>query len=194
MKNLNKDYWENRYETNQIGWDIGYISDPLKAYIDQCNDKEIKILIPGAGQGYEFDYLISQGFSDVYIIDIAKQPLEKIKARHPAIDIKFFIQNDFFELNDTFDLVIEQTFFCALHPSLRKKYATQMAKLLKNKGTLAGVLFNFPLSEEGPPFGGSIDAYRDLFQDDFYIKNMNRCYNSIKPRADKELFVILKKQ
>ena len=33
--NLNKEYWENKYDQDDTGWDIGSISTPLKAYIDQ---------------------------------------------------------------------------------------------------------------------------------------------------------------
>ena len=42
---LNKNFWDLRYQNNEIGWDIGYISTPLKKYIDQLTDKNIKILI-----------------------------------------------------------------------------------------------------------------------------------------------------
>jgi len=55
-------YWENRYQNQQTGWDIGEISSPLKAYIDQLEDKSIKILIPGAGNAYEAEYLFLNGF------------------------------------------------------------------------------------------------------------------------------------
>ena len=58
-------YWEERYQNNEIGWDVGAITTPLKDYIDQITDKSIRILIPGAGNGYEFDYLIKKGFFNV---------------------------------------------------------------------------------------------------------------------------------
>ena len=36
MKKLNKDYWEQKYENGDMGWDIGYISTPLKdGYLDE---------------------------------------------------------------------------------------------------------------------------------------------------------------
>lgn len=193
MTNLNKEYWEDRYKKNQIGWDVGIITTPLKTYVDQWHDKTAAILIPGAGNGHEFDYLISQGFTDVYIVDIAKRPLDNIRKRHPEIDKKYFIEADFFDINKQFDLIIEQTFFCALNPKLRNHYAEQMLKLLKPKGTLAGVLFNFPRTNEGPPFGGSIEEYTNLFSEKFSIKTLEKCHNSIKPRTAKELFIILKK-
>jgi hypothetical protein len=44
-------YWEERYLKNEIGWDIGAVSTPLKEYIDQLTNKACRILIPGAGNG-----------------------------------------------------------------------------------------------------------------------------------------------
>ena len=52
-----KEYWINRYKEERTGWDIGYPSTPLKEYIDQLQDKNLRILIPGAGNGYEAEYL-----------------------------------------------------------------------------------------------------------------------------------------
>ena len=42
-------YWEERYQKQDTGWDIGTISTPLKEYIDQLTDKKCRILLPGAG-------------------------------------------------------------------------------------------------------------------------------------------------
>ncbi|WP_313807195.1 methyltransferase domain-containing protein [Flavobacterium sp.] len=189
---LNKDYWENRYNTDEIGWDVGQITAPLKEYIDQLTDKSVKVLIPGAGNGYEVDYLITQGFTNVFVIDLAEIPLQNIKKRNPDFPSEHLIQGDFFKLDDAFDLILEQTFFCALQPELREKYTQKMHSLLKSNGKIAGLLFDFPLTEVGPPFGGSKIEYETLFSNQFHIKTLERAYNSIKPRADRELFFIFK--
>ena len=192
-KKMNKEYWENRYQNNKIGWDVGKITTPLKEYIDQVENKELKILIPGAGNSYEFDYLIQNGFKNVYVIDLAKQPLKNIKKRNPDFKNNL-IQGDFFELNKTFDLVLEQTFFCALNPELRSNYVSKMETLLNPNGKIAGLLFDFPLTEAGPPFGGSENEYLKLFSEKFNIKTLEKAYNSIKPRKDTELFFIFEKK
>ena len=191
--NLNKYYWENRYECNEIGWDVGNITTPIKEYIDQIKDKSIKILIPGAGNGYEFDYCIQKGFTNVFVIDIAENPIQNLKLKHPQF-VNHILEGDFFELKNNFDLIIEQTFFCALDPSLRSKYADKMNELLNPNGKIAGLLFDFPLTNEGPPFGGSKEEYELLFDTHFTIKKLERAYNSIKPRANKELFFIFEKK
>ncbi len=191
---LNKAFWEKKYKSKTLGWDIGYISSPLKAYIDQLTDKTIKILIPGAGNGYEVAYLIAQGFHNIVVIDIAQIPIYQLKKQFPTFPKERFIEGDFFDVTlGEFDLILEQTFFCALDPNLRTDYVEKMAQLLKPGGRLVGLLFIFPLTKEGPPFGGSIDEYRRLFEPYFKIKCLDLAYNSIKPRAGKELFFIFEK-
>ena len=191
---LNKNYWEERYQKNETGWDIGKISTPLKEYCDQITDKSIKILIPGAGNSYELEYLVSLGFTNVFVLDYAQSPLDNIQKRIPNFPKEHLICADFFEHLDTYDLILEQTFFCALDPSLRKDYAQKMQSLLNPNGKIAGLLFQFPLSEVGPPFGGSKEEYTNLFLKDFTIKTLETAFNSIKPRSDKELFFIFTKK
>lgn len=186
-------YWEERYQNNETGWDIGSISTPLKEYIDQITDKKCRILLPGAGNGYEFDYLISKGFTNVFVVDIAISPLNNIAKRNPAM-ISNLLHQDFFTLNEKFDLVLEQTFFCAIPPSMRTDYVSKMNDVLHSKGKIAGLLFDFPLTQEGPPYGGSKDEYLALFSEKFTIKIIERAHNSIKPRQNKELFFIFEKK
>jgi len=191
---LNKAFWDNKYNNEKLGWDIGYISTPLKNYIDQLANKNLKILIPGAGNGYEVEYLYNRGFSNIYVVDIAQQPLDNLKKRIPHFPKDQLIHLDFFDLQESnFDLILEQTFFCALDPSLRETYAIKMKALLRENGKLAGLFFDFPLTENGPPFGGDIDEYEKLFFEHFKIKTLERAYNSIKPRNGNELFFIFEK-
>lgn len=190
---MDKKYWENRYEKEETAWDAGSITTPLKEYIDQIENKELKIVIPGAGNGYEFDYFVEQGFKNVTVIDIAEQPIKNLKKRNPKY-IDNFIQADFFDLTEKFDLVLEQTFFCALNPELRHDYVTKMHSILNENGKIAGLLFDFPLTEVGPPFGGSEQEYLSMFSEKFIVKKLEKAYNSIKPRKDKELFFIFEKK
>jgi len=191
---LDKNYWEERYANNEIGWNIGYPSTPLKEYIDQLKDKTLKILIPGAGNSFEAEYLWELGFKNVYIVDFAKQPLNNFKHRVPDFPNDQLLHIDFFELNGHFDLILEQTFFCALKPHLRKSYVKKMHELLKPNGKLVGLLFDFELTDSGPPFGGSLTEYNILFEEHFKIKISEKSINSIKQRQGKELFFIFEKK
>ncbi|MBF00037.1 MAG: SAM-dependent methyltransferase [Flavobacterium sp.] len=192
--NFDSNYWEERYKNNQTGWDAGSVTIPIKHYIDNLTNKKLKILVPGAGNGYEFEYLLQQGFNNSYVIDIALTPLQNIKARLPEVPGTHIIHGDFFDHVGEYDLIIEQTFFCALNPELRQQYVEKMYSLLKPGGRLAGLLFSFPLTEQGPPFGGSAEEYEAIFSSLFTINKMEEAYNSIKPRAGKELFFIFEKK
>ncbi|MEE9349805.1 MAG: methyltransferase domain-containing protein [Flavobacteriaceae bacterium] len=191
---IDKHFWKEKYDLHNIGWDVGEITTPIKEYIDQLNDKNIKILIPGAGNSYEAAYLHKQGFKNVYVIDLVQIPLDNLLKRVPTFPKEHIIKGDFFELNLKFDLVIEQTFFCALPPTLRVKYVDKMNTILKKNGKIAGLLFQFPLTEKGPPFGGSKQEYESIFSKLFSLKTINTAYNSIKPRKDNELFIIFEKK
>ncbi len=189
---LDAEYWNNRYLNNQFGWDVGEVSNPLKVYFDQLKNKNLKILIPGAGNAYEAEYLINKGFEHVYVCDLAPEPLKALKKRCPDIKEEHLILGDFFELsNISFDLIIEQTFFCALNPSLRKTYFEKMHQLIVPNGKLVGLMFNDKLNTDQPPFGGNAEEYKNYFINLFQIKTYEACYNSIKPREGRELFVNL---
>ena len=188
--NFDKSYWESRYENNQAGWDAGEITTPLKEYFEQLTDKNLSILIPGAGNSYEAEFLHDSGFKNVMVVDLASNPLNNIRKRIPSFPSENLIEGNFFYHHNKHDLIIEQTFFCALDPTLRPAYAQKMAELLSPGGKLVGVLFEAEF-EGGPPFGGNKNEYLQYFEPFFQIITLEKCYNSIKPRENRELFMIL---
>ena len=192
-----KTYWSQRYQEKNTGWDLGAPSTPIKTYIDQLEDKSLTILIPGAGNAYEAEYLWQQGFTNVHVLDISEIPLLAFKERLPDFPSEQLICEDFFAHDHTYDLVIEQTFFCSFPPlpEKRKAYATQMSKLLKPNGKLVGLWFCFPLTDdlENPPFGGSKEEYLSYFEPYFKVQTFEKAHNSIAPRAGNELFGIFQK-
>lgn len=191
--NFTEDFWNTKYKQQKTGWDLGEVSPPLKAYFDQLTNKELKILIPGGGNSYEAEYLFNNGFTNVHVIDLSKIALQNIKDRVPNFPESQLLHGNFFETTETFDLIIEQTFFCAISPSLRPTYARKMHETLHAKGTLVGLLFDAVLNEEHPPFGGDKKEYLGYFLPYFKIKNMAPCYNSFKTRHGMELFMQLEK-
>lgn len=194
MEIIDQNYWEQRWENKQTGWDTGSITTPLKVYFNQLTDKNISILIPGCGNAYEAEYLFEQGFKNTYIIDIAPQALTSFSTRVPHFPASQLICDDFFSHTGQYDLVVEQTFFCAIDPKQREAYIKKMHALLKPTGKLIGLLFNIPLNTEHPPFGGNKNDYEKQFRPYFNFKYFDVCYNSIKPRANNELFIVLEKR
>lgn len=185
---MNQKFWQDKYNNEETPWDLGYVSPTLSAYFQNLYNKKQKILIAGAGNSYEAQWLWEQGFKNIWIVDIVKEPLDNLKLRCPTLPENQLLHMDFFDLEDTFDLIIEQTFFCALNPNLRADYCHKMSQLLQCNGKLTGLLFDFPLTKEGPPFGGSSVEYQNLFKPFFKLNILETSYNSIKPRQGKELF------
>lgn len=193
MTNLNASYWEQRYLDDNTPWDIGNISPPLKHYTDKISDKSLRILIPGAGYAHEAIDLHKRGFTNVYVCDWAPSAFDKL--RKQAIDFpqNHLLVEDFFKLKLEVDLILEQTFFCALKPDRREEYVLKAKDLLSVGGKLAGLLFAVEFSNEGPPFGGTKEEYLDLFTSHFKVLQMDVAPDSISPRAERELFIELQK-
>ncbi len=189
-----ENYWTTRYTEQLTGWDIGAPSEPLKTYIDQLDNKDLSILVPGAGNAHEAEYLFHQGFKNVFVMDISPIPLSNFKERNPTFPDNQLIEANFFEHIDQYDLILEQTFFCSFLPTKanRKLYGKTMAKLLKPQGKLVGVWFDIPLikNTDKRPFGGTKEEYLTYLSPFFQLKTFEKCYNSIKPRAGQELFGI----
>lgn len=194
MTTWNKSYWEDRYAQKEDFWNAKTITTPLKAYIDQLNDKTLRVLVPGVGHGHELVYLQQQGFTQSKGLDLTTIAFEETMKHEPSVSKDQVIVSDFFAHEGTYDLIIEQTFFCSLPIAKRKDYVQKMHGLLRPEGKLVGLLFDTDFDKPYPPFGGTKDEYLALFEPYFTIEVMERAFNSIKPRQDRELFIILKKK
>lgn len=192
---LDQNYWTERWLSGQTGWDIGYPSPSLMDFSRDHISKKAFILLPGAGNAYEAEELFKRGYKNVFVVDISRVPLDNFLRRFPKFPADQLIHADFFDLTGVrFHFILEQTFFCALHPSLRDKYVSKCHELLYPAGQVAGLLFDFPLTEDGPPFGGCHEEYLDRFSKYFEIIQLEKTDKSIKPREGREFFFHLKKK
>lgn len=190
---MSKEFWDQRWAEAQTGWDIGSVSTPLKTYIDQLTDKTTRILVPGCGNAYEAEYLFKNGFENTFIVEISELAINSFLKRYPDFPKAYIFNCDFFDLVGEFELIIEQTFFCAIDPILREKYVLKMNELLVKKGKLVGLFFEFPL-ETGPPYGGAREEYEQLFAPYFNLLTLEDAHNSIQPRLGRELFFRFEKK
>ncbi len=189
-RQLDEQYWNAQWESRQTGWDVGYPSPAITKYMMQYVDKNTAILIPGCGNAYEAEYLAENGFTNITLIDIAPKAIELLKKKFAGTKAVHIWHGDFFEHQGSYELIIEQTFFCAIPPNQRIAYAQKMASLLKKDGRIIGLLFDKTF-EQGPPFGGCQCEYRPIFEPYFVIEKMEKCNNSIPPRTGSELFINL---
>jgi methyl halide transferase len=185
---MHKEYWNSRYIAGDAPWDIGGASPSLVNYADQLTDRNISILIPGAGNAYDAIALKSMGFSEIIVLDISDVLIQKLKRMKEFDGITLF-NEDFFDHSGEYDLVLEQTFFCALPPQSRRDYVQKMYDLLRPGAKLVGLLFSVVFEKPGPPWGGTLEEYDSLFSPLFEIHIIETSQYSIPPRQGSEYFI-----
>ena len=126
------------------------------------------------------------------MLDYAQAAMVAFGKRNPSFPKENILIEDFFEHVGVYDMIIEQTLFCAIDPLLRQAYAEKVAELLDLGGKLVGLMFNREF-ETGPPFGGDVKEYIRYFDPYFNPISMSECYNSIPERQGNEVFVNLTK-
>ena len=192
---LDKTFWDQRWQEEKTGWDLGSPAPALIRFFDKRQlPLDTRILIPGCGNAWEAEALIERGFNSVTLCDISPTLCAKLKERFhesPGIQI---VCADFFNIDGPYDLVIEQTFFCALQPDLRYNYARQMAAIIRPGGLLAGLWFSVEFPFDGPPFGGNPTDYIQLLENDFLINEAEPCAHSVKPRQGNEWFIVAQRK
>jgi hypothetical protein len=191
---MNKNYWDKRYIQGDTPWTLNQVAPPLKHYFETVSpSKYLKILIPGAGSSHEAHFLIELGYKNVYILDVSKVAIDEFQQKYPEFPKNQIIHSNYFDHKESYDLIIEQTFFCALPIVLRKEYIHHSNYLLNEKGKLIGLLFQGQTAGCSPPFRATKKEYCELFKDLFKISKLELCYNSISPRQGSELFFIFEK-
>jgi cyclopropane fatty-acyl-phospholipid synthase-like methyltransferase len=156
-----------------------------------------KTLVPGCGCGHEVIFLAENGF-EVTGIDYSPGAVSHLKSSIQERKLNCnVLHQDFFELdsshNGAYDLMIEQTFFCAISPGQRTAYVSTVARALKQGGMLAG-LFYHTGEEGGPPFNTTREDILKYFSGSFEIRQLSKAKDSAEQRKDKEWLAILVKK
>ncbi|OHB74451.1 MAG: hypothetical protein A2Z34_06360 [Planctomycetes bacterium RBG_16_59_8] len=186
-----RNWWDERYRKGEAGWDMGKVSPPLLDLVRRGRLEPCKVLVPGCGNGYDVHFLARRGFDAVgvdYAL-LATREAERL-AKEKGIAARF-IRRDFFDYarrtRDRFDLIFEQTFFCAVGREQWGSYVRSVARLIRPGGLLIGLFFDFKDTGGGPPFPTSREEVRDLFSPFFTIEHLARCRTSHPARKGNEL-------
>ena len=191
---MDKLFWETRWQEKNTGWNIGYANPAICNFMAQYLNKDSAILIAGCGNAYEAEFLVQNGFTNITLIDIAETAVKNLQEKFKEVDSITILCEDYFAHTARYDILIEQTFFCAISPNQRADYAQKAHSLLNQNGILTGVLFNREFEKAGPPFGGAKDEYQRYFQPYFEFKIFENCRSSIPERQGSELFIHLIKK
>ncbi len=196
-KEYSREDWQGHYDSNDLGWDLEQVAPP---FIKLWQEEKLplgKVLVPGCGRGHEVVFLAENGF-EVTAIDFSKGAVTYLEKtlRERNLNGRVLYQ-DFFDMDGShdgyYDLVLEQTFFCAIPPRLRNDYVLNVARMLKSEGTLVGLFYHTD-QEGGPPYNTTREDIESFFSEKFEIQQLAKTPLSAEQRKDKEWLGILKKR
>ena len=197
-------FWAELYRIGDTGWDQGGPSPGLLDFLkDDLSAQHAaplqtgRALVPGCGHGHDARALAAAGF-DVTGLDVVEFAVREAARRAGAEGLKKirFVQADFLNpparLRGPYDLIFENTFFCAIDPDHRDRYVESAASLLKPGGFLLGVFYTIR-PETGPPFGATREELVERFGRRFTLI-MDRVPRSISRREGKELLMLWRRK
>ncbi|MBC8286072.1 MAG: methyltransferase domain-containing protein [Nitrospinae bacterium] len=195
-KEYSQEDWQGHYESNDLGWDLGQVAPPFVKLWQEKKLPSGKVLVPGCGRGHEVVFLSENGF-EVTAIDFSKGAVTYLEN---ALKVRSLsgrvLHQDFFGLDDShdgiYDLVLEQTFFCAISPRLRQDYVLNVARILRPGGTLVGLFYHTD-KEGGPPYNTTREDIETHFLEKFEIQQLDKTSLSAEQRKDKEWLGIFQK-
>ena len=189
-------FWEDIYLAGEAQWDIQGSTPIFKNFSNNLPVGNLCII--GCGRGYDAIEFAKKGFK-VTAVDFASSAILSLKKMAEDENVSLqIIERDIFTLmpdhENSFDYVIEQTCFCAIHPSRRKEYEVIVKGILKVGGHLVGLWFPLDkdIKEDGPPYGTTIDEVKSTFRNGWEITKEEFSEHSIKPRMGREKLIIFK--
>lgn len=191
------DDWQGHYDSGDLPWDLGEISPAIKRLWVEKKLVPGKAIVPGCGRGHEVAFLSAKGFQ-VTGVDYAPGAVASLQRSLAEKKLRArILHQNFFDLDPShdgvYDLMLEQTFFCAISPAYRGLYVKTAARILKPGGLLAGLFYETG-EEEGPPFNTTQADVRTHFADDFEIETLHKTPHSIARRLNKEWLGLLRKK
>ncbi len=193
--------WDGMYAGGEHRWDIGGPSPPLVAALARGEVVPPgRALVPGCGFGHDVRLLAARGF-DAVGVDFSRRAVDEARRLAAATGVSGarFERRDALRLpaahDGAFDLVFEQTFFCAVHPSRREDYVASLSRCLRPGGLLLGLFFTFP-AEEGPPFGTTPEEILHRFVGTglFDLERARAPVESVHARQGREWLAFLRRR
>lgn len=153
MENNRRKHWENIYQSKsltEVSWYQPVPEASLAFFRENQVPKDAAIIDIGGGDGFLVDHLLNLGYTDITVLDISANALEKAKIRL-GIRAKLvkWIVSDIAEFmpNRNYDVWHDRA---AFHFLTTKSEIQYYVELLKNKVNIDGYVFIGTFSEQGP--------------------------------------------
>jgi thiopurine S-methyltransferase len=181
-------FWEQRWETNQIGFHEGKPNRFLVKHLERLAAG--RVLVPLAGKTVDLDLLIESG-REVTAVELVERAVHDYflergalpEAERAARSERYvrgalsFVRGDVLEhLAAPYDAVFDRAATIALPPALRDRYAAHLATLVRPHGVVLLVTLEHDVTSDGapagPPFSVDRDEVERLYEAAFTIQEL----------------------
>lgn len=185
--------WDALYRIGDTPWELGGPSPPLVDLVHAHRARLGRVLVPGCGRGDDALYVATLG-ADVSGWDPAPSAIAAARATAQGhrLSVAFDRRDALIPAPDTtdlFDTWIEHTFYCALPPDRRPRYAESAASWLRPGGLILGV-FMIGDRAKGPPYGTTEEEVWDVFAAHFHLVSLIPTTNSPGMWAGREIAAV----
>lgn len=148
-----KVHWENVFATNketEVSWYQQKPETSINFFTENNIPKDAKIIDIGGGDSYLIDNLLELGYTNLFLLDISANAIERIKNRLGVRSEKVtFIVSDIldFQPKTTFDVWHDRASF---HFLTTEKEIEMYKSLVSNSISENGFMFLGTFSENGP--------------------------------------------
>jgi hypothetical protein len=148
-----KGHWENVFATKketEVSWYQQKPETSIQFFVENNIPKDAKIIDIGGGDSYLVDNLLDLGYTNLFLLDISANAIERIKNRLGVKSEKVtFIVSDIldFQPKTTFDVWHDRASF---HFLTTEKDIETYKNLVANSISEKGILFLGTFSESGP--------------------------------------------
>lgn len=194
MENI-KEHWEGVYKTktpDQVSWTQVKPINSLRLIENSNISKDAKIIDIGGGDSNLVDYLLEEGYTDITVLDISREALERAKKRlgNKAQKVKWIESNiTTFTPTEQYEIWHDRAVFHFLTAEETQVYTQLVSKVVKENLIIA------TFSKQGPLKCSGLDIIQynaedlnELFKDSFTLKD-NFYEDHITPFDTKQNFV-----
>ena len=179
---MKKDFWLERWERKEIGFNQSEINSHLRQYWQELNlAPDSEVFVPLCGKSIDMLWLRKQGHMvlGVELSGIAAQAffVENGFAPHQVAHKKFnaceadyirILCGDFFDLGEDdvakVKAVYDRASLVALPPEMRERYVNHLVSILPPATKILLITFDYAQAEmPGPPFAVSADEVKALY-------------------------------
>jgi len=172
-----KEHWENVFSTKQeteVSWYQKVPQTSIDFFITNAIPKDAAVIDVGGGDSYLMDSLLEMGYSNLYLLDISEQAIDRIKNRLGVkAELVTFIISDVldFEPKVRFEVWHDRASFHFLTSS---EDIVKYKSIVTNAINQNGYLFVGTFSENGPLKCSGLEItqyseakFNDVFGSDF---------------------------